>query len=37
MTTPGIATTRTARQQRIVDILGRTEVRSQTQLLDLLA
>jgi transcriptional regulator of arginine metabolism len=37
VTTPGIATTRTARQQRIVDILGRTEVRSQTQLLDLLA
>ena len=32
-----VAATRTARQQRIVDILGRTEVRSQTELLDLLA
>ena len=32
-----IATTRTARQQRIVEILGRTEVGSQTELLDLLA
>jgi transcriptional regulator of arginine metabolism len=32
-----VAPTRTARHQRIVDILGRTEVRSQTQLLDLLA
>ena len=32
-----IAATRTARHQRIVEILGRTEVRSQTELLDLLA
>ena len=32
-----IAGTRTARHQRIVEILGRTEVRSQTELLDLLA
>jgi len=32
-----IAASRTARQQRIVAILGRTEVRSQNELLDLLA
>jgi transcriptional regulator of arginine metabolism len=32
-----IATTRTGRQQRIVAILARTEVRSQNELLDLLA
>jgi transcriptional regulator of arginine metabolism len=32
-----IAATRTGRQQRIVAILGRTEVRSQSELLDLLA
>lgn len=32
-----IAATRTGRQQRIVAILGRTEVRSQNELLDLLA
>jgi transcriptional regulator of arginine metabolism len=32
-----IAATRTARQQRIVEILTRTEVRSQPELLDLLA
>ena len=32
-----IATTRTGRQQRIVAILGRTDVRSQNELLDLLA
>ena len=32
-----IAATRTGRQQRIVAILGRTDVRSQSELLDLLA
>lgn len=32
-----VATTRTGRQQRIVAILGHTEVRSQNELLDLLA
>lgn len=32
-----LAATRTGRQQRIVTILGRTEVRSQNELLDLLA
>ena len=32
-----IAATRTGRQQRIVAILGRTDVRSQNELLDLLA
>jgi transcriptional regulator of arginine metabolism len=32
-----IAATRTGRQRRIVEILGRTEVRSQSELLDLLA
>jgi transcriptional regulator of arginine metabolism len=32
-----IAATRTGRQRRIVEILGRTAVKSQTQLLDLLA
>jgi len=37
VTAAGIATSRTARQQRVVDILARTEVRSQNQLLDLLA
>ncbi|MGL5928577.1 MAG: arginine repressor, partial [Dermatophilaceae bacterium] len=32
-----VSTSRVARQQRIVEILGATPVRSQTQLLDLLA
>ena len=32
-----VATSRTGRQRRIVEILGRTAVKSQSELLDLLA
>jgi transcriptional regulator of arginine metabolism len=35
--TAGLPTTKTARQQRIIDLLGRQPVRSQTELADLLA